>query len=59
MREAYDYFHDPDNKRLGQNFWTAICMLITELLIDFKYGNVGSQKVVKGMHELSLLLNAI
>lgn len=41
IREAYDFFHDPTNKRLGQNFWTAICLVVTECLIDYKMGEVG------------------
>ena len=41
IREAYDFFHDPSNKRLGQNFWTAICVVVTECLIDYKMGEVG------------------
>ena len=40
IREAYDFFHDPTNKRLGQNFWTAICLVVTECLIDYKMGEV-------------------
>lgn len=40
VREAYDFFHDPKHKRLGQYFWMAICMTITECLIDYKMGEV-------------------
>ena len=48
VREAYDFFHDPNNHRLGQNFWTAICILLTECLIDYKMGEVH----VKADHDL-------
>ena len=41
IREAYDFFHYPSQKRLGQYFWTAICMTVTECLIDYKMGEVG------------------
>lgn len=41
VREAYDFFHDPNKHRLGQNFWTAICIVVTECLIDYKMGEVG------------------
>ena len=43
VREAYDFFHDPNKHRLGQNFWTAICIVVTECLIDYKMGEVGKR----------------
>ena len=47
VREAYDFFHVPNKHRLGQNFWTAICIVVTECLIDYKMGEVGKPRGIE------------
>ncbi|KAF9115886.1 hypothetical protein BGX27_005952 [Mortierella sp. AM989] len=38
VREAYQYLHDPNCKRIGPQAWLLISSITTEVLIIFKFG---------------------